>query len=359
MFIKKIFKNQKGDTIIEVLLSMSILSLILVISYGLSNRDNQYIQQSQERSEAQSLSEQQLELLKNYLKPTTDWNGSGYKCFDNNDPPQPTSNVNNCNKGIQELDSHGNLTGRYNVTIAYDSSTHTYTVHTQWSSFTSINPETLSLSYKLPVSSLVPIGLLPECDDNIDNDGDHLVDYPADPGCTSPTDDDEVDPLPPPPPPPPPPTQFLFNGADYASCVTTEAGATSNPCRVTGNSVFGCWNYDTNYNVVDQSVSAGNYKLTIDYKDDDTCSTAPTPPSILYKFHITIYVDGNKIGGTGPHGHGPTLNLNPAGGTATIDIGAINANSTIKVVWDNNLWVPSCCTYDPDFQINTLTLDKQ
>jgi PKD repeat protein len=30
-----------------------------------------------------------------------------------------------------------------------------------------------------------------ECDDGIDNDGDGLVDYPRDPGCGSPTDDDE------------------------------------------------------------------------------------------------------------------------------------------------------------------------
>jgi hypothetical protein len=32
---------------------------------------------------------------------------------------------------------------------------------------------------------------LPQCSDGIDNDGDRLVDYPADPGCTSTTDNDE------------------------------------------------------------------------------------------------------------------------------------------------------------------------
>lgn len=30
-----------------------------------------------------------------------------------------------------------------------------------------------------------------QCSDNIDNDGDGLIDYPADPGCTGPTDNDE------------------------------------------------------------------------------------------------------------------------------------------------------------------------
>ena len=35
----------------------------------------------------------------------------------------------------------------------------------------------------------------PACADGIDNDSDGLVDYPADPGCTSPTDTDEADPV--------------------------------------------------------------------------------------------------------------------------------------------------------------------
>jgi len=31
----------------------------------------------------------------------------------------------------------------------------------------------------------------PQCSDGIDNDGDGLIDYPQDPGCQSPQDDDE------------------------------------------------------------------------------------------------------------------------------------------------------------------------
>ena len=41
----------------------------------------------------------------------------------------------------------------------------------------------------------------PACSDGLDNDGDALVDYPADPGCTSQNDRDEhndADPTPPP-----------------------------------------------------------------------------------------------------------------------------------------------------------------
>jgi hypothetical protein len=33
---------------------------------------------------------------------------------------------------------------------------------------------------------------IPECSNNIDDDGDNLIDYPADPGCYAPNDDDET-----------------------------------------------------------------------------------------------------------------------------------------------------------------------
>ena len=32
----------------------------------------------------------------------------------------------------------------------------------------------------------------PECNDGVDNDGDSLIDYPNDPGCSSSSDDDET-----------------------------------------------------------------------------------------------------------------------------------------------------------------------
>ncbi|HEV8320893.1 MAG TPA: hypothetical protein VG389_04720, partial [Myxococcota bacterium] len=35
---------------------------------------------------------------------------------------------------------------------------------------------------------------MPQCGDGVDNDGDALIDFPADPGCVDPLDDDEVEP---------------------------------------------------------------------------------------------------------------------------------------------------------------------
>jgi hypothetical protein len=44
----------------------------------------------------------------------------------------------------------------------------------------------------LSVPAAAQVTGLPECEDGIDNDGDGLIDFPADPGCLSPTGTSEV-----------------------------------------------------------------------------------------------------------------------------------------------------------------------
>jgi hypothetical protein len=56
-------------------------------------------------------------------------------------------------------------------------------------------------------------GCLSFCSDAYDNDADGLIDYPADPGCSGPQDNDETDP----PPPPPPPDPDLDGGLEGGS----------------------------------------------------------------------------------------------------------------------------------------------
>jgi len=69
----------------------------------------------------------------------------------------------------------------------------------------------------VPIPHDPPPPSAPQCSDGIDNDGDGLVDYPADPGCSSATDDDEANAAPPPPPPPPPIGNCLVsNRTDWA-----------------------------------------------------------------------------------------------------------------------------------------------
>lgn len=69
--IMRIFKNQRGDTIMEVLIAIAVLSLILTVSLALANRNTQGNRQAQERGEAAKYTESQIELLKTYLANPT------------------------------------------------------------------------------------------------------------------------------------------------------------------------------------------------------------------------------------------------------------------------------------------------
>lgn len=66
-----------------------------------------------------------------------------------------------------------------------------------------------------------------QCEDSIDNDGDGKIDFPADPGCSSATDNDETD-----APPPPPPTGFP-NASNTGVPAGTTLTAYTGPGNVT------------------------------------------------------------------------------------------------------------------------------
>lgn len=63
MYVRSI-KSQRGDTIIEVLIALSVLALILVAGYSISTRSINGVRVSQERSEALRVAESQLEQLR-------------------------------------------------------------------------------------------------------------------------------------------------------------------------------------------------------------------------------------------------------------------------------------------------------
>lgn len=65
------------------------------------------------------------------------------------------------------------------------------------------------------------------CSDTLDNDSDGLIDYPADPGCSSAADTDETN-----APPPPPPPQYTLNVAKTVSRCSFVLSA--NPPDATG-----------------------------------------------------------------------------------------------------------------------------
>lgn len=354
MFIKKPFSNSEGDTIVEVLLSITILSLILTISYSLTNRDSQYIQQSQERSEAQNISEQQLELLRNYLQPDTDWNASHYICFDNANPPQPTSDDNQCYKGIQDAGR-----GRYHTVLSYDDSTHTYTVETTWASLTNTTQQNLDLSYKLPVSALTPVGLVPACRNNFDDDGDGLKDI-NDPGC-HPSDYNASNPSsynpnystevePPPPPPPPVVVTWSANGSGYSFCAPDRTlilpiGDGYDGCQRSGTYMYAWRNFNAVYSSIPSGFQVGNATLKVCYQN---YSTNAPPAYGGYQLKVTP-------------GHGPTQLITlPTASPTSQSCGQYSINidqanfSTLRMVWFNDSWSGG----DANLRINTIQISQ-
>ncbi len=59
--------DQVGDTILEVLVAVAVLSLILGISFTLANRSSLTNQKSAERVQAYNFAQGQMELLKKYI----------------------------------------------------------------------------------------------------------------------------------------------------------------------------------------------------------------------------------------------------------------------------------------------------
>lgn len=59
---------QRGDTIVEVLIAIAVISSVLGTAYAITNRSVQTNQSSAERSVATKVAESQLELLKSFTK---------------------------------------------------------------------------------------------------------------------------------------------------------------------------------------------------------------------------------------------------------------------------------------------------
>lgn len=74
-------KSQRGDTIIEVLLAIAVVSSVLGISYSIMNRNILTLRSNQERTEAAKIAQAQLETLKYTWNTNPAAIGAGGFCF--------------------------------------------------------------------------------------------------------------------------------------------------------------------------------------------------------------------------------------------------------------------------------------
>ncbi len=74
--------NQAGSTIIEVLTALMIISVVITGAYATASRSSSITRQSQERTQATKVAEQQIESIKSIITAGGTI-GSDYFCIDN------------------------------------------------------------------------------------------------------------------------------------------------------------------------------------------------------------------------------------------------------------------------------------
>lgn len=142
--------KQSGDTIIEVLIAMTVIGMVLGASFAIANRATLTGRAAQERTEALKLAESQLELLKVYAKDPS-FNGGLFSsfCIDQATPGAGTAAVDSNDTAIcKDINGQGGA-GIYSVAITQNSGT--YEVKLSWDEINSSASvdATLSLFYRL------------------------------------------------------------------------------------------------------------------------------------------------------------------------------------------------------------------
>lgn len=129
-------KNQRGDTIVEVLIAIGIVSLVLTTAYNMSNRNRQTMQNTREQTQAQKLVEGQIELLREQENPSNMSN----KCFvriageggDTEDLEPRSTSDNQCLVDANGYQAASDYSGaKYSLSINYSSS-NVYTIKATW-----------------------------------------------------------------------------------------------------------------------------------------------------------------------------------------------------------------------------------
>ena len=147
--LRKLSLNQRGDTIVEVLISLAVVSLILGGAFVTTNKSLQGTRAAQERSDALKLVEGQIEALKAFAG--TD---NGDALFANG-LAQPFCLYNqvltSSTSGNCKVDAKGSPTSNepaYTIKITR-TNTNTFTVLAQWNAIEQAGTDQLQMTYRI------------------------------------------------------------------------------------------------------------------------------------------------------------------------------------------------------------------
>lgn len=141
------FLNQKGDTIIEVMISILVASSVLGVSLATMNRNLKTSQMNQERTEAYSLAQGQLESLKSNTE-TQSITQSNF-CFSESDGLTALSEAPSQDLASDNLTIYGDtctFNDRYKVGITRTAARN-YTIYVRWENL-SAGKDQVVMSYR-------------------------------------------------------------------------------------------------------------------------------------------------------------------------------------------------------------------
>lgn len=139
--------DERGDTILEVLIAIAVVSSILASVFVLANRTSLNSRQAQEHQEALKYASSQIELLNEYLKHTEGTHPTGNSFCMQQTALQPLDYVGNAPSACQV----NNGAYQYSLKISYDSANNVYTATVTWPSATS-GTDSISLTYRANTS---------------------------------------------------------------------------------------------------------------------------------------------------------------------------------------------------------------
>jgi len=142
--LRTLVGRQEGDTIVEVLISLAVVSLVLIGAYASTNHNVRNIQDTQEHSQALQLVQTQVEFLGANKSIT------GGNCFDSKGVP-----TNTCNFRADGSVDTTHDQPEYTLAIALNTGTCTnsYQVSASWDSLIDSSRANVSVCYRPQVAS--------------------------------------------------------------------------------------------------------------------------------------------------------------------------------------------------------------
>jgi hypothetical protein len=156
--------NQRGDTIVEVLICLLIISVVLVGAYVSSNRSLSYTRQAQERSEGLKYAEQQVEKFKTLTSIP------GYNNFclkDDNtsvlitNPPSPEPDLDTFSSTNYPPECKTTTGVPYYQWIAKDPATNSITIRIRWSKLVGVGNNEVKLTVGQGIAVAAPTDTSP------------------------------------------------------------------------------------------------------------------------------------------------------------------------------------------------------